>query len=222
MHLVRTHSTFMRVSRLLRCTLTAMLLACVCMPALAVVPASEQLARLDQQLLSGRAVLLVSHYPSASDNPPGHRAARTYAANLLFERPDRFRLVLQPGRKGERRIVGEAGKVRWLDVSTGKSGSAAAEKVVDPLALILLGTAGELPRYAALKEVFMGKPPQPLTATTLRPRAYGTHVASAVASFGGNGIVGLDFTLADGSRVFVSVLYFKANVATKPSDFELE
>lgn len=222
MHLVRTHSTFMRASQLLRCTLTAMLLACVCMPALAVVPASEQLARLDQQLLSGRAVLLVSQYPPASAQQPRHGTGKQVAATLLFERPDRFRLVLQPGRKSERRFVGNAGKVRWLDVSSGRSGSASAEKVVDPLALILLGTAGELPRYAALKEVFMGKPPQPVTATILRPRAYGTHVVSAVASFGGNGIVGLDFTLADGSRVFVAVLYFKANVTTKPSDFELE
>jgi len=221
MHLVRTHSTFMRVSWRLRCALVVILLACQCAPALAVVPASGQLVTLDQQLLSGRAVLLVSRYPKASGHSTRHGKAKAFAATLLFERPDRFRLVLHPGRKGERRIVGEAGKVRWLDVSSGKSGSAASEKVVDPLALLLLGTAGELPRYAALKDLYLGKPPQPMAAATLHPRAYGTSVVRALAWFGGGGITGLDFTLADGSRVFVSVLYFKANVQTRPGDFEL-
>ncbi len=221
MHLVRTHSTFMRVSRHLRCALVAFLLTCLCTPALAVVPASKQLVNLDQQLLSGHVVMLVSRYPKASGKSTRHGKAKVVAATLLFERPDRFRLVLHPGRKGERRIVGEAGKVRWLDLSTGKTGSAAAEKVVDPLALILLGTAGELSRYAALNDLYLGKPPQTMAAATLHPRAYGTSVVSALASFGGSAITGLDFTLVDGSRVFVSVLYFKSNVQTTPSDFDL-
>lgn len=209
----------MHITRVLRCALTAMLLAAICIPALATEPATGQLVQLDKRLLGGRAVLLVNQYPAASGKPPSHGVPRTFAAKLLFERPDRFKLVLRPGRKGERRIVGEAGKVRWLDVSSGRSGSAPIEKVIDPLALVLLGAAGELPRYVALKELAVGK--QSLTATTLRPHAYGTSVTSAVAWFAKGSIVGLDFTLADGSRVFVSVLRFDANVATQPNDFKL-
>lgn len=216
----------MHITRFLRCALTAMLLVVLCAPAMAAdsatqQPATQQLVQLDKQLLGGRAVLLVNLYPPASGKPPGHGAPKTFAAKLLFERPDRFKLVLRPGRKGERRIVGEAGKVRWLDVSSGRSGSAPATKVIDPLALLLLGAAGELPRYAALKELATGKQPQSVTATTLRPRAYGTSVTSAVAWFAKDRVVGLDFTLADGSRVFVSVLRFDANIATQPNDFRL-
>ncbi len=221
MHPVRTHSTFMRASRLLRYTLATMLLACVCAPVMAVVPASEQLVQLDKQLLSGHAVLLIRQYPPAAGKPSRHKAAKVSAATLLFERPDRFKLVMHPGQKNERRIVAEAGKVRWLKVSSGKTGSAQAAKVIDPLVLILLGTAGELPRYAALKELYLGKPPHSVASTTVLPRAYGTSVVQALAWFNVGGITGLDFTLADGSRVFVSVLYFKGNVQTKPGDFEL-
>lgn len=212
----------MHITRILRCALTAMLIAAMGAPAAAANSASEDLVLLDKQLLTGRAVLQVSHYPPAKGKPPRHGAPKKFMATLLFERPDRFKLVLRPGRKGERRIVAEAGKVRWLNMATGASGSASAEKVLEPMALLLLGAAGELPRYAALKELPVGKQPQPMTATTLRPRAYGTDVISAVAWFGHNKIVGLDFTMADGSRVFMSVLRFDANIATQPGNFELK
>lgn len=128
--------------------------------------------------------------------------------------------MLRAGRKNERRIVGKAGKVRWLDKASGTSGSASAEKVLDPITLLLLGTAGELPRYATFKELALGK--QPMTATTLRPRAYGTRVRTAMAWFSGGRIVGFEFAPDDGSRVFAAVSHFKPNVATQPGDFELK
>ena len=222
MHHIRMRATPMHVSRRLRLALGALLVSAICTPALAADPATQQLERMDKELFSARTELLISHYPPATGKPPRHAPAQVYAATLLFERPDRFRLVLEPGRKGERRIVGEAGKVRWLDTASGQSGSESAEKVIDPLILALLGSAGELQRYAAPKEVFLGKPPQQVTAAVLYPRAYGTTLVRALASFGDDGMTGLDVTLDDGSRVFVSVLSFKGNVDTKPGDFDLK
>lgn len=184
--------------------------------------ATQQLQVLDKTTASGQLDVVVALY-----DPPGkdgkYAAPKRYPAQVLFERPDRFRLVLRPGTQTEYRAVASAGIVRWLDLATGFSGKAEAGKVTDPLALALalLGSAGELLRFSSAKDLVLSKDSK-ISGARLQPNTWGTGVESGTAWLSSDGMpIGFEFLLTDSSRVFVSVLLFKQNVQTKPGDFEL-
>ncbi|MEQ1513910.1 MAG: hypothetical protein ABL934_14675 [Lysobacteraceae bacterium] len=181
--------------------------------------ATQQLQYLDKTTYSGYLDVAVSLY-----DPPGkdgkYGAAKRYPAQLLFERPGRFRLVLRPGAK-EYRAVADAGIVRWLDLATGLSGKGDAAKIVDPLTLGLLGTAGELLRFSGGKDLPLPSTSK-VSAARLAPKTWATSVDSGTAWLSSDGKpIGFEFILADRTKVFVSVLLFKQNVPTKPGDFQL-
>lgn len=182
--------------------------------------ASDLLRHYDKTTYSGALDVYVDLY-AAPDKNGKVGAPQRYPAKLLFERPDRFRLVLRPGAKNEFRAVGEAGIVRWLDLATGFSGKEEADKVTDPLALALLGTAGEWLRFSAAKDLPVSKNAK-LSGARFDPNAYGSGVESGLAWFDSDGQpVGFEFNMTDRSRVFVAVMSFAQNVPTKPDDFQL-
>jgi hypothetical protein len=182
--------------------------------------ATAQLHYLDKTTYSGYFDVSVDLY-----DPPGkdgkYAAPRRYPAQLLFERPDRFRLVLRPGAKNEYRAVAAGGIVQWRDLGTGLSGTETASKITDPLALALLGTAGEMLRFTASKDIALG-PNSKISGARLAPNTWGTSVASGLVWLSSDGKpLGFEFLLADRTKVLISVLRFKQNVATKPGDFQL-
>ena len=182
--------------------------------------ATDQLSYLDKTTYSGALDVYVDLY-AAPDKNGKLGAPKRYPATLLFERPDRFRMVLRPGAKDEFRAVAEAGVVRWLDLYTGFSGKDDADKVTDPIALALLGSAGELLRFAASKDLVLSKGSK-ISGAVLTPNTWGSTVERGLAWFSSDGQpIGFEFQMEDRSKVFVSVLTFKQNVPTKPSDFEL-
>lgn len=188
--------------------------------ATAQVSASAQLQRLDKTTYSGLLDAHVDVY-AAPDGKGQVGEPKRYPAQLLFERPDRFRITIRPGTKAEYRAVAEAGIVRWLDLSTGLSGKETVENVADPLALALLGAAGELLRFSAAKDLPVSKSSN-LSGARLDPRTYGSGVESALVWFGSDGQpVGFEFNMTDRSRVFVAVMAFAQNVPTSPDDFRL-
>lgn len=182
--------------------------------------ATSQLYTLDKTTYSGLLDVNVDLYaPPDKNGKLG--APKRYTAQLLFERPDRFRLVLRPGAKDEFRAVAEAGIVRWLDVATGISGKDAADKLTDPLALAMLGTAGELMRFTASKDLVLSKGSK-ISGASITPKTWGSGVEKGLAWFSSDGQpIGFEFVLHDQTRVFVSVLSFKQNVKTSPDDFQL-
>ncbi|GEM_PF-749877 len=182
--------------------------------------ASDLLRYYDKTTYSGALDVYVDLY-AAPDKNGKVGAPQRYPAKLLFERPDRFRLVLRPGAKNEFRAVSEAGIVRWLDLATGFSGKEEADKVTDPLALALLGAAGELMRFSAAKDLPVSKGTK-LSGARFDPKSYGSGVESGLAWFGSDGQpVGFEFNMTDRSRVFVAVMTFAQNVQTSPDDFKL-
>lgn len=182
--------------------------------------ATSQLSYFDKTTYSGSLDVYVDLY-AAPDKNGKLGAPQRYRANLLFERPDRFRLVLRPGAKDEFRAVAEAGIVRWLDLYTGLSGKEAADKITDPLALALLGTAGELLRFANAKDLVLSKASK-ISGATFTPNAWGSTVERGLAWFSSDGQpIGFEFQMSDRRKVFVSVLTFKQNVQTAPGDFQL-
>lgn len=182
--------------------------------------ASAQLAWLDKTTFSGRLDALVDVYP-APDAKGQVDAPERYPAEVLFERPDRYRVVLRPGTKRELRIVAEAGIVRWYDLATGLSGKEQADDVSHPLALALLATAGELSRFGTAVDLPTIKH-SPLRGARLDPRGSAAGVSSAIAWFDADGrLVGLDIQRSDGGRLFVAVQAFDRNVKTTPDDFRL-
>ncbi len=182
--------------------------------------ATSRLYTFDKTTYSGLLDTYVDLYaPPDKNGKVG--APQRYPAQLLFERPDRFRLVLRPGAKDEFRAVAEAGVVRWLDLATGFSGKDAADKVTDPLALALLGTAGELLRFSTPKDLVLSKGSK-ISGARFTPKTWGSGVTSGLAWFSSDGQpIGFEFVLHDQTRVFVSVLGFKQNVKTSPGDFQL-
>lgn len=183
-------------------------------------PASDQLNYLDKTTYSGYLNVHVDLYDPPNKNGQ-YGAATRYPAQLLFERPDRFRLVLRPGAKNEVRIVAQAGIVRWLDLATGISGKEEANKVTDPLALALLGTAGELMRFTTSKDLVLSKGSK-ISGAKITPKTWGAGLDGGIAWFSSEGKpIGFEFNMSDGSRVFMAVVDFQPNVPTKPSDFEL-
>lgn len=182
--------------------------------------ASQRLVALDKTTYSGHLDIHVDLY-EAPKTPGKYGAPKRYPAQLLFERPDRFRLVLRPGANDEYRAVAQAGVVDWIDMGTGLSGKNETAKVTDPLALALLGSAGELLRFAGAKDLPMPQGSK-LSGARLRPGTWGSGVESGSAWFGSDGQPsGFEFVMLDGSKVFFSVLRFKQNVQTKPGDFIL-
>ena len=182
--------------------------------------ATDQLHVLDQTTYSGRLQAFVDRYP-----PPGKDGktpdAERYPAELLFERPDRFRLTLQPGTQSEFRAVAEAGILRWQDLGSGFSGKDSVDRVTDPLALALLGTAGELKRFAATRDIPAIKDSD-LVGARIKPNPMGNGIIDGTAWFNRKGDpLGFEFHFDDGSRVFVSVMQFEQNVQTSPQDFQL-
>lgn len=143
-----------------------------------------------------------------------------YRAQLLFARPDRFRLMLRPGAKNEYRAVGNAGSVQWLDLATGLSGQGKALEYVDPAALDLLRTVGELWRFAPSKELpAAGK--GSLRGAVLVPKSFDSRVKRAVVWFRNDQPYSFEFEFVDGRKLQFTVSSFKQNVPTKPSDFQL-
>ena len=182
--------------------------------------ATDQLHALDQTTYSGRLQAFVDRYA-----PPGKDGKATaperYPAELLFERPDRFRLTLRPGTKSEFRAVAEAGVLRWQDLGSGFSGKESVDKVTDPLALALLGTAGELKRFAGTQELPVAKD-SAIVGARIKPSPMGNGIIDGAAWFNRKGDpLGFEFHFDDGSRVFVSVMRFEQNVQTSPQDFQL-
>lgn len=181
---------------------------------------SQTLLAIDKTTYSGHLELYVDRYdPPGKDGKP--TAPERYRAQVLFERPDRFRLVLRPGESNEFRAVGEAGIVRWFDLATGFSGKKAAADVTDPLALWMLGTAGELLRFTRTADLPPGGMKGGLRAARLDPDTFGSGVEQATAWFSKDTPVGMEFRFHDGSSVFASILRFDRNVQTSPGDFQL-
>lgn len=182
--------------------------------------ATDQLHALDQTTYSGRLQVFVDRHA-----PPGKEgktsAAERYPAELLFERPDRFRLTLRPDTKREFRAVAEGGILHWQDLGTGFSGKEPVDKVTDPLAVALLGTAGELKRFASTRDIPVGKDSD-LVGARIKPSPMGNGIIDGTAWFNRKGDpLGFEFHFDDGSRVFVSVMQFEQNVQTSPEDFRL-
>jgi outer membrane lipoprotein-sorting protein len=180
--------------------------------------ATDRLTHLDKTTYSGSLDVQVSVY-AAPAKGGSLGAPHRYPATLLFERPDRFRLVLRPGAKDELRVVAEAGVVRWLDLGTGLSGKERAEDVTDPLALALLGTAGEILRFTGAKDI-AGSGDSMLDGAILTPRTWDSPIEQGVVWFSRTGIpLSFEFRLRDRSRVVVSILNFEQNAKTGPDDF---
>ena len=182
--------------------------------------ATSRLYTFDKTTYSGLLDTYVDLYaPPDKNGKVG--APKRYPATLLFERPDRFRLVLRPGAKDEFRAVAQAGVVNWLDLATGFSGKDAADKITDPLAIALLGSAGELLRFTTSKDLVLSKGSK-ISGARFTPKTWGSGVTSGLAWFSSDGQpIGFEFVLHDQTRVFVSVLGFKQNVKTNPGDFQL-
>ncbi len=181
--------------------------------------ATDRLTTLDKTTYSGRLDAVVSLY--APTGKPGiDGKPQRYPAQIVFERPDRYRLVLRPGAKNELRVVAEAGIVRWLDLATGLSGKDTTDAITDPIALALLGSAGELSRHYAMQEQALPKNSGLLGVRLIPVGA--THVQSGHAWLSADGApTGFDFRMHDGTRVFIAVMRFEQNANTTPDDFRL-
>ena len=140
---------------------------------------------------------------------------------MVFERPDRFRISIRPGEKNEYRAVAEAGIVRWLDFATGWSGKAEVDDVTDPLALALLGTAGELQQHAEIKDLPQTKG-SALIGARVSPRVLVGELSDGLVWIGDDGQpIGFEFRFADGGKVFVSVLRLVRNLKLSADEFAL-
>lgn len=182
--------------------------------------ATQQMHAFDQTTYRGRAQVFVDLFPPA-DKGGKDASPERYPAELLFERPDRFRLTVRPGTKTEFRAVAEAGVLRWLDLGTGFHGKEMVDKVTDPFALALLGTAGELKSFSALEDLPVEKD-SPVLGARIRPQTWGGSISDGAAWFSRDGEpLGFEFQLHDGSRVFVSIMQFEQNPQLSAEDFRL-
>jgi hypothetical protein len=190
------------------------------MPTAAAQSAAVQLGNYDKTLYSGYLEARASLY-APPDAKGRYAPPAVYPVQVLFERPDRFRFVVRPGAKDEYRAVAEGGMVQWLDLATGLSDKHDVREVVEPLALALLGSAGELARFGATKDVPLAKQAG-VVAARMQVRSWGSHVDSALAFFRADGQPsGFEFTLRDGARLFLAVDRFEPNVQTSSTDFRL-
>lgn len=182
--------------------------------------ASEQLLVIDKTTENGALSVVVTTYGPASPKTHERGEGTTLAATLLFERPGRFKLVLDPGGKYERRVVGDGETATWFDRPTGLQGKAKTSDVMDPTLIALLGTVAELQAYAAAKDFVLDKK-SPVIGAQLIPAGWGNSAVAVNAWLHDGQPTGFSFELADGGRIFVAVMSFKANVPLKPSDFKL-
>ena len=210
----------MKLSKVLLMAMTLSLAAAPFMATAAPAGAGEQLQQLDKTTWSGALSVVVTTYGPASAKTGQRGAGKRLDATLLFERPDRFKLVLDPGGKAERRIAGDGDTVRWLDLATGVQGKGDVAKFTDPTLLALLGTVAELGQYAPSKDLVLGKE-SPVVGTRMLPASFGAQAVAVNAWMHDGQPTGFAIELGDGGRVFVAVLSFKANLDLKPSDFEL-
>lgn len=182
--------------------------------------ATDYLQALDKSTYSGALDVRVDLYP-APDKYGKVGQPQRYPAKLLFQRPDRFRMVLYPGAKNEYRAVAEAGIVRWLDLSTGLSGKDKIDALVDPLAIALLGTAGEFARFGGAKNLPLAKGSK-LLGATLSPKGWGSRVTQGLVWLSTDGKpMGYEFRFADGRKLFVAVLTFQHNPQLPPDTWKL-
>ena len=182
--------------------------------------ATDHLSTFDKTTYSGALTVSVDLY-AAPDKYGKLSVPKRYPAQLMFARPDQFKLILRPGKSDEFRAVASAGTVRWLDLATGFSDKEQADKVIDPLALALLSTAGELSRFGKATELAVSKGSK-ISGARFDPKTYGSGIEKATAWFSSDGKpIGFEFELSDRRRVNISVLSFQQNVPTKPSDFML-
>lgn len=213
--------TFAMTSLLTRAAaVLATTLACAFAPTTHAASAGDALALLDKTTLNGRLDAVVDVYaPPEKDGQSGKH--ERYPAQLAFERPDRFRISIRPGEKNEYRAVAEAGIVRWLDFATGWSGKTEVDRVTDPLALALLGTAGELQRHAEVKDLPQTKG-STLVGARLSPRVLVGDLSDGLVWIGDDGApIGFEFRFVDGGKVFVSVLRLQRNLQLPPEEFAL-
>lgn len=198
----------------------ATMLACAFAPTTHAASAADALALLDKTTLNGRLDAVVDVYaPPEKDGQSGKH--ERYPAQVVFERPDRFRISIRPGEKNEYRAVAEAGIVRWLDFATGWSGKAEVDDVTDPLALALLGTAGELQQHAEIKDLPQTKG-SALVGARVSPRVLVGELSDGLVWIGDDGQpIGFEFRFADGGKVFVSVLRLERNLKLSADEFAL-
>ena len=85
----------------------------------------------------------------------------------------------------------------------------------------LLGSAGELLSFTGSEDLALLQNSK-ISGARLQSNTWGTGVEQGLAWFSSDGKpIGFEFLLADGAKVFVSVLSFQQNVETKPEDFQL-
>ena len=92
--------------------------------------ATDHLSTFDKTTYSGALTVSVDLY-AAPDKYGKLGAPKRYPAQLLFARPDQFKLSLRPGKSDEFRAGGSAGTVRWLDLATGFSDKEQADKSME-------------------------------------------------------------------------------------------
>lgn len=185
----------------------------------AVNTATTDLIALDKATTTGWLEARVEFYPPP-DAKNNAGTPKIIPAQLLFARPNQFRLVMYPGAKNEYRAAASDGVVSWWNLATGTGGQGKYDTIVDPFTRAMLGVAGAIAHYAPAKELPVN-PNTPLRGAKSTIRTYGSSVVSSKTWFYNDKPVGFEFVLSDNSRVFVSVLTFKQNVATKPGDFAL-
>lgn len=205
----------------IRCFITVAVVALLAPlgAASAVNTATADLTALDKSTTSGWLEARIEFYPPP-DAKNNAGTPKIIPAQLLFARPNQFRLVLRPGAKDEYRAAASGGVVSWLDMGTGMGGQSKYDTLVDPFTRAMLGVAGAITRHAPAQDIPVN-PNSPLRGAKSTTRTYGASVVSSKTWFYNDKPIGFEFTLSDHSRVFVSVLSFKPNVATKPGDFSL-
>lgn len=186
-------------------------------PASAAVAASDRLKYYDGTTASAFLDGNVQLYAAPVNGKYG--TPQTYRAQLLFARPDRFRLVLRPGTK-EYRAVASAGTVQWRDYATGLSGQGKTVDLIDSAAFDLLRTVGEATRYNRVQELPMN-PNSALRGALLRPVSYRSQVLRAAAWFRNDQPHLFEIQYHDGRKLYFAVSGFQHNPTIKPSDFVL-
>lgn len=183
--------------------------------------ASERLAYYDKTSTSGALNVVVDLY-AAPDKTGKYGTPTRYPAQVLFQRPNRFRIALRPGQGNEYRAVADGGIVLWLDMATGAQGKATMAEVVDPLAIALLSAGGELSRQSTSKDLPPTKASK-VAGTRLQPRIWGTPIVHGEAWFStaDGRPAGFEFVFADGRKVFIAVSTYQLNPQIPASAWQL-
>lgn len=183
--------------------------------------ASERLTYYDKTSTSGALDVVVDLY-AAPDKTGKYGTPTRYPAQVLFQRPNRFRLALRPGQNNEYRAVADAGIVRWLDLATGVQGKATMAEVVDPMAIALLAVGGELSRHNTSKDLPLTKASK-VAGARLQPRTWGTPIVRGEAWFStaDGRPTGFEFIFADGRKVFIAVSTYQLNPQIPTSAWQL-